>query len=716
METTWSDSTSSLNATITELGIDPMFTSDVSIVMHSATIPFPDFIWRRLENPSFRDHGDYQIAGCDMERCICQRGMYQTKEKCPCVETKSDEICFLTGLPKIMADNRAGKKPSLNGQYITVCHDHISIFAEKYPANIRNRNGYASWSNVTELTLIVDLLQSTYWFSKEEIGITKLCLEGKAPKEMRAILFNTIGQMRNLMIKRWLAFPEIEMSYKEVYEIYRLLYRELLPCFAEGEDGDPEKCNIYLDLKESFNYFKRRFHSEEYEIRAQVFDHEFKSEGAFLLFTVPLRELSQEVLTRFFERGIDETQTPSWMLRFAILCQTRMLGKYPKPLSKKVVEQYLSKITKAHPVDIKQLKNDRLIIRKWISESKLPFNFLKEEWYERPDVHQLRDKCWNSLSLRIKYTASTDQPRSEGGKAREAQILFSKVMNRRIKVPRRDLETGEIKEILSLRENPEEGFFSEYLFWLSMQLVINGLYNGGATQLKPYYYDCQINDNPFRTRIEAINEPGKVRMLVKTTGILYWFLTPMGEIMNEALAFLQEHNAGLKGSAQGWKFQKQLSGRGDQSEMIYTPDWKAKPNLYFGFMDWTEATDFIPRDRGLILLDTLGSYIGVGTFWMRLTMLALRVDYPVDRVTVSKFEEDGSENHTQELVWKGNIMGGFMMGMPVTKTVLHLCHALADKKTDLFYQVKGSYKEPYGSVIKPTYMHVDSFKSTRAFI
>jgi hypothetical protein len=520
--------------------------------------------------------------------------------------------------------------------------------------------------------------------------------------------------MRNLMIKRWLAFPEIRMDYEEVYAHYRDLYHELLPCFAEGENGDPQNCGIYLRMKEGFNFIKERFHHDEYDIRTEVLDHEFEDDSLHALFTQPIREYSEHVLKIFMETGEDETQSANWAMRFGILCQTRMLGKYPQPLGKVVVNDYLKKISTPVEIPKEEIKNSYVLMNQWMEESVLPPNLLNEE-FKFPDenLENLRKKCLSSMSLRIKYTASTDFPRSEGGKAREAQLLFYEAQKAKQMVPRRNLDTGEVESMLHLTEEPGEGFYAEYLFWLSVQIILNKLASMDVKWEK-YKYPLFEWKDPFRTRIEAINEPGKMRMLVKTTSVLYWALTPMGEICNEALSFVNEHGAGLKSSAQAWKFQKELSGKGAQSSMIYDKDWLNKGNLFFGFLDWTEATDFIPRVLGITILEAFSRYLGVGNFYRKFCMTILLVEFPVDRVTLSVDKEESNEK-ILKIAWKGNIKAGFMMGMPVTKTVLHLCHSLTDIKAKRYFSIKGWDKKLYNPIIGPIHPGLGAFSTVTHF-
>jgi hypothetical protein len=613
---------------------------------------------------------------------------------------------------------------TMDASKVAICYDHESIFDASYGAGLRRYVGATGWGHIETYPQILQCLRRLYWFPKEKenqrevLRISGLYLKHLEPKLRRTVFFNTIIQMRNIFIKRTLAFPEMGVSYDEYYIMFEALYKDLLPCFAQDEEGDIEKCKIYLEMKDGFSFFKRYFHHEDYEERSQILDHEFKSEGLFNAFTVPIRQYSLDIANRYYYSGEDETKSVSWSVRWAMLCQTRMLGKFPKPLAKAKVQDYLEKIQETREASREKLIAAKDHLERWLREGPIRTNFLNEGKFDDEKVRELRDSCWNKLSLRLKFTASTDITRREGGKAEEARKLLNKARVNGWKVPRRDLMTGQIVDMIDISFCVDEGPLYEYLFWLSFQLVINELHdNYGGKSLLPYIYPFKNKDGSlytfkvFRTRVEGINEPGKLRMLVKTTGVLYWFLTPMGEILNECLSFMKEHYSGLKGSSQGWRFQKELSGKGSSSSLIYDEDWKKRDGLFFGFLDLTEATDFIPRNIGLTMLTVLMEYIGIGKFWSAVTRMALKIDLPVDRVTISSQDGDTNEISEPKVIWKGFIRSGFMMGMPVTKTVLHLVHALADQKTlFLAEEFYGMRRVPYGPVIKPNFQYQGNFK------
>lgn len=705
----------SLTETVSYLGFRETISETTKTVLHMGTVPYPDFIWiRGPEGKTFRkDHSLYEWIGCSNKGCIVGRDHYEVRSNCPCLDNgPTDEVCFLSAVPGLFSDLKEGQAPLFKGEEIALCFDHKSIFDSEYSAGVRTLSGTTGWGHVENIDQVLALLGRTYWFNyrsngKKLANFTRKHLMGKNIRELRAIVFNTLVQMRNLFIKRIMVFPDIPITYEEVYDLYQHQYKEFLPCYSENEDGDISNCKVYEELRNAFNFFKENFHSEDYELRTEVLDHEFQSEALFLTFTIPIRMYQAKIVERFYENGHDETLSPSWMERWGMMCQTRMLGKFPKPLAKLKVKEYLEKIQIRTEKPLAELKNAKVLIDQWLDDTPLRRNFLQPQEFETEEIQKLREECWSSLTLRVKFTASTDFTRKVGGKAEEARRIIGKARSNKWEVPVRDLDTGKITMYLKLPDDPE-GPIHEYLFWLAFQLTINSLWvHRGIQAVESFYYPMvdkgiEFVPDAFRTRVEAINEPGKVRMLVKTTGVLYWFLTPMGEILNNALTFVKEHEQGLKGSSQGWRFQKEISGRGSQSSMIYDMDWNKRENLYFGFSDMTEATDFIPRNLGIVLIRSLMDYIGIGRFWAGLTCLVLNVDLPVEKVVLSHIPNKDDEDKPQEIVWKGNIMGGFMMGMPCTKTVLHLSHALAEAKTRFYmgktHRVK---KKEFGPMIKP---------------
>jgi len=189
----------------------------------------------------------------------------------------------------------------------------------------------------------------------------------------------------------------------------------------------------------------------------------------------------------------------------------------------------------------------------------------------------------------------------------------------------------------------------------------------------------------LNAKILHIQEPAKQRNLTKSTSELTWFLTPMGKMLQSVLAHLPDHHVGLRSTSDAWKFQQRLHPRGE-GHFIF----KNEEVLNFKFVssDWTESTDNINRVIGLYHLKVLANYVGAPAAYLELVMALLTLPQPVEEII-----RDDLYNF-ESPAFKGYIRRGFMMGNPVTKTILHLLH-VSEKNLAIRYLF-----EKYGIIMK----------------
>jgi hypothetical protein len=192
------------------------------------------------------------------------------------------------------------------------------------------------------------------------------------------------------------------------------------------------------------------------------------------------------------------------------------------------------------------------------------------------------------------------------------------------------------------------------------------------------YYQIYEPENYdlLNAQIVHIQEPGKQRNLTKSTSSLTWFLIPGSKMLQHVLAKFPEHIVGLKSSSDAWKFQQRLSARGD-GRFIYGPQGSVK-SFHFAYSDWTEATDNINRYVGLTHLRTLMDYTGFPFGYREMILHLLALPQPVREVQSSYADLN------DQIIYSGQIKRGFMMGNPMTKTILHLLH-VSERGTACMY-------------------------------
>jgi hypothetical protein len=188
--------------------------------------------------------------------------------------------------------------------------------------------------------------------------------------------------------------------------------------------------------------------------------------------------------------------------------------------------------------------------------------------------------------------------------------------------------------------------------------------------------------------ILLVNEPGKGRKLVKSHPLLNWMLIPASKMCQKILAQHPDHRAGLELGAHDWVHSKRISGDSEEAEFMYNElTGKIRPEVQFGYTDWTEATDRMSKRRGIAHIMGLFEYISFPKEYAKLIILVIREPQPVKEVVRRTTLDDiVDESH---FVWKDSIREGFMMGNQMTKTLLHLCHVSERAFVDLFLKEKG---------------------------
>jgi hypothetical protein len=236
------------------------------------------------------------------------------------------------------------------------------------------------------------------------------------------------------------------------------------------------------------------------------------------------------------------------------------------------------------------------------------------------------------------------------------------------------------------------------LFWLSYQLCLNWAIRSLLWRRKDDYIALMNDDeeyklDPMEASIVHISEPGKERNLTKCTGVYAWFLTPASKITQKVLARLEEHRAGLESSSHEWTHQKRISVESEEAGFLYnTATWKTHEWIRNSFKDWTESTDFISKRVGWAILSAIFDYLKFPRGYRNLIMLIVTLPQPVTEVIqfiADSEDESGYSYERQKVKWSGVIREGFMMGNPLTKTILHSCHIPELEFSRKFLQEKG---------------------------
>jgi hypothetical protein len=287
----------------------------------------------------------------------------------------------------------------------------------------------------------------------------------------------------------------------------------------------------------------------------------------------------------------------------------------------------------------------------------------------------------------------------DGGKLEDARLCIRRIIDNDWMVPIRSLHDNKVLSWISPQAEEFDEDWNRILFWFSYQLAINWLCSRGLEKDESLYHAFierggkEYTNDILRCAIVHIMEPGKVRNLVKGTGEVAWFLTPAAKILQTTLAMLPEHKAGLLDSSHEWMHTKRISAESDESGFIYHPKTGyRRPGILQVFKDWTESTDFISKRVGCAHLGSLMSYIGFPRAYGLMVLRIIREPQPVLEVIDYRYKTNVGTGDTWEVErrrWNGFVSEGYMMGMPVTKPILHLVHTSERQVVKHFLRKRG---------------------------
>jgi hypothetical protein len=328
--------------------------------------------------------------------------------------------------------------------------------------------------------------------------------------------------------------------------------------------------------------------------------------------------------------------------------------------------------------------------------SKIPPLILNEERIpsRSKEEKEMFQDIFSRIAMPIKGSASLDTFVKDGGKIEDARALLELARTNKWKIPVRDLGTHEIREFISVSDDPDLlEDVSRPLFWISYQLFLNHWIGKGQWDKNEEYsfwigcvkYAPKIMD----AKIVHISEPGlKERNLTKSHSCLAWLLTPGAKLAQGTLAVLPEHRAGLLESGHEWRHQKRISPLSDESGFIYdSRTGKVYSDIRHVFKDWTESTDFICKVVGYTHLRAFFDYTGFPPAYARLILKTIVEPQPVTEVIA--MTQEGPDEIVEPVQWSGSINEGFMMGNPMTKPILHLVHESEHAVAILYLKRRG---------------------------
>jgi len=576
---------------------------------------------------------------------------------------------------------RKTNRPRLFLNEVMFCPNSQSIFDNGYSKPLRVAVGFDGWIAANTSERIGRLLNHVYWFKYVSDACRKYMDQRFAEnfKASRECLEQALHTVNGLICKKLLLMPCEMEGYRKLGQLTAQLFEEVICDYLrpKGYKIPDGNTSIFVRMKGIMKSVKRNFCSEVLEHRAQCIDlienKEFRH-CKFSKFFQPAISRLRRRMESMAESGQDFTKSIAWMNIMQGFSQTRNLGYLPPWVAEVKRKEFRDNVGRDKvQVPRDQLKLIRKLIMKQQADAGIEQGFLDVAENEaRNDFKEVI----NSIKLPLKPTASVRSTVFQGGKVEDARQLLQDAMNLRWRVPIRNLKTGVIEDWIQMEPDtgaefpPHEG----YLFWISLQLMLNWF---GSKYAKYENYILHFpGEEPWieelwKMSIVHISEPGKERNLTKTSAVIAWLLTPASKVSQAVLSLNMDHRAGLVLSAQDWMHQRRVASGSYESDWMYDRATRKRfPGVWNGFQDWKESTDFIPRQVGGIALTGWFEYIKFPRFYGELVLLITQRDYKVSEYTHTEW----TEGVTERQYYNGVVQEGFMMSMPLTKTVLHLMH------------------------------------------
>jgi len=570
-------------------------------------------------------------------------------------------------------------RPSIDLANVMFCQNSQSITDSRYSLPLRRMVGFDGWESAKTPDKVSAVMDTVYWFRKHVNKLVRARMSASAANNFRkfkSLLEQTLHTLNGLLCKKFLLFPCEMEGYTHLAKLTAQLFEEVITDYMTrpGFAVPTSENSIFIRMKSVMKNVKRTFCSENREIRLQTLDI-IEGSTRHCKFAKFFQPAISRLRRRVLNLDSDYTTSLMWSATMSAFAQTRNLGYLPEWIAEVKRAEFRENIGREK---VKIEKEYLALIRKVVQERQKEMGI--ESHFLSLHGRQTRKdfiEVINAIKLPLKPSASVRSTVYQGGKVEDARELLNDAIKNEWKIPVRDLSTGRVTEYLTFsqkmrEEKPEhEG----YLFWVSLQLVLNWFSTFRPAKYGAFYYEVPNSEvwisEMWKMKIVHISEPGKERNLTKTSSVVAWVLTIASKVSQMVLAFNQDHRAGLILSAQDWMHQRRVASGSYESAWMYDKSTRKRfDHVWNGFQDWKESTDFIPRQVGGIALAAWFEYIDFPRFYGDLVAVMTQRDYDVSEYTHTSWEDgEVSRNY-----YNGKVTEGFMMSMPLTKTVLHLMH------------------------------------------
>jgi hypothetical protein len=577
---------------------------------------------------------------------------------CACLKQGLTPICFLEAHKRMCEPLDTSPRHIFPGQ-VAYCPNALSIFDRKLPLNQQEQVRIRSWDEIKQPEQLEQALGLLYWYRKfgtKRMRTNLSILADWGIRRAKEAVKQTIHTLDGLIIKKLFAFGDGIVGYRELAAQTAELFGELLSDHIKDYKFEDPR-TTFGELKPFFKMVKQSFLAENRAVRDLFLEHRFRSNALNRFFRTEFRTVSARIITNSL-KGIDYTETLPWIYRMQYITQTRNLGHLPRAEVLHKVDKYLSYVGReSEPHDIKR---EKLI---YLSAKRSLVTVQKGIFTKKAKAAEVM----SASDEPVMPTASVDHTRSAGGKPEDARLLLTSRIGTEYTIY--DLFTGDVKETRIVTNSAAD--YKVELFWLAIEALLDERAGKGKQDM-------------FTGIYVGINEPGKLRSLIKMKAILAWALNPAAKMCAEVLSLDPMHYQGFKGSNHGWAYFRRLMKNSGESAFMYDGKGRTFEDLRQVFQDWTQASDGIPKRKGLAMLKGFFDATAFPKWYGRLVLWALAQPLEIKAGSIW-FDSQTKE----EAPCKTTMKEGFPMGMPMTKIILHLCHSVTRNLTIELLKTRG---------------------------
>jgi hypothetical protein len=364
-------------------------------------------------------------------------------------------------------------------------------------------------------------------------------------------------------------------------------------------------------------------------LRGAIKEQGFNPVGDISSIDIP-REMSFfKVITDF----MSDRKTPIDMYRVMVMSQTRAAGVPPRSVYLKSLQKIKETLTE--PPDRSRYERVKGYVATGI-------DMLHREMVESIGSESESERFWARVISRAKISLSDSGEfftNSESGGKLEAARL---VLSQNDKIPEVDLETGaHTGRILG----PDDQVGIRLFHWAC-----------NVFRDRKTIYDRNV----MSVRVSLVAELAKYRAITVSHLAHAILLHVLSHVLLEYLSAVPSSRSGIGAANHAWNFFKRLSHKNPVGKFIFEKD------VYVFSTDWEEATDWLDHLISQLIVNRLCNNVGIPTWYRQTVVFALCAPRQVEEV------DQDSNTLSRYFTTRGELMGD-----PVVKVILHICHLVA---------------------------------------